>query len=250
MGWFGGVWWDAVDAAAPTRREPALRGGWVSHPPRVLDRGGSGTRTGERHVRDSAGRGGGLDLVALLEALRSVPEAYAPAEQDRDHHDVHVVDEPGSKEVADHGGTPADAYVQAARRLAGRLERLGRRSVDEVERRAALHLDRRARVMGEDEGRCVERRVGSPRAFPFGVLVPSGVAELVRTHDLGADPGSELLREGVVDAAAAAGLPDHLVPPLGGEHPLVQPFAGLTSIIRQSTARASTCRSAWVASNR
>ena len=37
----------------------------------------------------------------------------------------------------------------------------------------------------------------------------------------------ELLREGVVDAAAAAGLADHLVPKLGGEHPLVQPFAGV-----------------------
>src|SRR6266536_3670810 len=196
--------------------------------PRDLDRGGSGTRTGERHVRDSAGRGGGLDLVVLLEALQSVPEAYAPAEQDRDHHDVHVVDEPGGKEVADHGGTPADADVLAARSLAGRLERLGRRRVDEVVRRAALHLDRRARVMGEDEDRCVERRIGTPPALPLRVLVPSGRTELPGTHDLGADPRSELPREGVVDAAAAAGLADDLAPEPGGEHPLVQPFAGVT----------------------
>jgi hypothetical protein len=34
--------------------------------------------------------------------------------------------------------------------------------------------------------------------------------------------------EGVVDAAATAGLADHLAPPPGGEHPLVQPFAGMT----------------------
>src|SRR5262245_9219326 len=98
-------------------------------------------------MRDSARRGRGLDLVVLLETLQSVPEPHAPAKQDGDHHDVHVVDEPGSKEVADHGGTPADAYVLATRGLAGRLERLGGRSVDEVERRAALHLDRRAGVM-------------------------------------------------------------------------------------------------------
>src|ERR1700752_1144817 len=97
---------------------------------------------------DSGWRGGGLDLVVLLEALQSVPEAYASAEQDRDQHDMHVVDEPGGKEVADHGGTSAVAHVLAARGLAGRLERSGGRSVDEVERRAALHLDRRARVMG------------------------------------------------------------------------------------------------------
>src|SRR3954447_24025794 len=117
-------------------------------------------------MRDSAGRGGGLDLVVLLEALQSVPEAYASAEQDRDHHCVHVVDEARGKEVADHGGTPAEAYVLAVRSLARRLERLGRRSVDEVERRAALHLDRRAGVMGEDEGRCVERRGGTPPPPP------------------------------------------------------------------------------------
>src|SRR3546814_19228308 len=48
----------------------------------------------------SAGRGGGLDLVVLLQALQPVPEADASAEQDRDHHDVQVVDEPGGKEVA------------------------------------------------------------------------------------------------------------------------------------------------------
>src|SRR3954447_14593338 len=150
-------------------------------------------------MRDSAGRGGGLDLVVLLEALQSVPEAYAAAEQDRDHHRVHVVDEPGRKELADRGGTSADAYVLAVCGPAGGLERLGRRSVDEVERRAALHLDRRARVMGENEDRCVERRVGTPPALPRRVLVPSGRSELPGTHDLGADPRTVLPREGVVD---------------------------------------------------
>src|SRR5688572_18885962 len=132
--------------------------------PRVLDRVGSDTRTGERHMRDSAGRRRGLDLVVLLEALHSVPEAYASAEQDRDYHDMHAVDESGSKEVAEHGGPPADAYVLAARRLAGHLERLRWRSVDEVERRVALHLDRRARVMGEDKDRCVEWRTSTRAA--------------------------------------------------------------------------------------
>jgi hypothetical protein len=33
--------------------------------------------------------------------------------------------------------------------------------------------------------------------------------------------------EGVVDAAATAGLADRLAPEPGGEHPLVQPFAGV-----------------------
>jgi hypothetical protein len=105
---------------------------------------------------------------------------------------------------------------------ARRLERLGGRGVEEVERRAALHLDRRARVVREDEDGRVERRVGTPRALPLGVLVPAGVAELPGAHDLGADPHVELLDEGVVDAAAAVGLPR-----AGGEHPLVQPIPGV-----------------------
>src|SRR3954465_5579102 len=184
---------DGPDSLAELRAQlaeagPTIGAGLALPAPRVLDRGGSDTRTGERDMRDSAGRGGGFDLVVLLEALQSVPEPHAPAEQDRDHHDVHVVDEPGSKEVADHGGTSAEAYVLAVRGLAGRLERLGRRRVEEMERRAALHLDQRARVMGEDEDRCVKRRVGTPRALPFRVLVPSGVSELSGPHDLCTDP--------------------------------------------------------------
>jgi hypothetical protein len=55
--------------------------------------------------------------------------------------------------------------------------------------------------------------------------VPSGRAELVCTHDLGANPGIVQPREGVVDTAGVAGLaPGHLVPPPGGNHPFVQPF--------------------------
>src|SRR5215216_758140 len=80
--------------------------------------------------------------------------------------------------------------------------------------------------MGEDVDRCVERRVGTPGALPPRVLVPSGVAELPGTHDLGADPRTVLPGEGVVDAAATTWLVEPAPPP-GGEHPFVQPFAGV-----------------------
>jgi hypothetical protein len=56
--------------------------------------------------------------------------------------------------------------------------------------------------------------------------MPSGVAELPGTHDLGADPTTELLREGIVNAAGPAGL----APPPGGKHPLVQLIAGVTEV--------------------
>ena len=50
--------------------------------------------------------------------------------------------------------------------------------------------------MSEDEDRCVERWVGTPPALPLRVLVPSGIAELPGTHDLGADPRAVQPREG------------------------------------------------------
>jgi hypothetical protein len=81
--------------------------------------------------------------------------------------------------------------------------------------------------MGEDEDRCVERRVRTPPALPVRVLVPTGVAELPRTHDLGADARIVQPQEGVVDAAGAARLAAPLVPPPGREHPLVQPIASV-----------------------
>jgi hypothetical protein len=57
--------------------------------------------------------------------------------------------------------------------------------------------------------------------------VPSGVTELPRTHDLGADARAVLPGEDVVDAAAATWLVEP-APPRGGEHPLVEPFPGVT----------------------
>ena len=95
--------------------------------------------------------------------------------------------------------------------------------------RAALHLDRRAWVVGEDEDRRVEWGVGAPGALPLRVLVPAGVTELPGAHDLGADPGGEQLCEGVVDTAAAA-IALRALPPPGGEHPLVQLVSGVTEV--------------------
>jgi len=81
-----------------------------------------------------------------------------------------MVDQPGGKELADDRGAAADAYVLPSRGVPSRVERFSRRSVDKVERRGALHRDRRARVMGEDEDRCAERRVGPPPALPGSLL--------------------------------------------------------------------------------
>ena len=53
-------------------------------------------------------------LVGLLKALQPIPEAFAAPEQDRDHRHMHVVDQPGRKELPDHGRSASDAHVLAA----------------------------------------------------------------------------------------------------------------------------------------
>ena len=76
---------------------PAGRATFGSAPAEGAPRSALRRRPGERHVDDPAGRGRGLDVVVLLESLESIPQADAAAEQDRDDHDVHVVDQPGSE---------------------------------------------------------------------------------------------------------------------------------------------------------
>src|SRR4051794_26820431 len=138
----------------------------------------SGRLAGEGEVRDTGRGGDGLDVEGLLDALEAVPETDAAAEHDRDLDEVHVVDEPSGQEVADDGGATTDPDVLARGGRAGRLERLGRGGLDEVKDVAALHLDGGAGVVGEDEDRRVEGRVGAPPALPVRVVVPAGRAEL------------------------------------------------------------------------
>src|SRR5260221_14595836 len=71
------------------------------------------------------------------------------------------------------------------------------------------------------------RRSRTPPPIQSRVLVPSGRAELPGTHYLGADPRIVQAHKGVVDAGTATGLADHLAPPPGSEHPLVQSIAGV-----------------------
>ena len=80
---------------------------------------------------DAAGGAHRLDGEALLQALQSVPEGLAAAEEDWHERDVHVVDQAGGEELADGGRAAADADVEATRGLPGRRERLRRAGIDE-----------------------------------------------------------------------------------------------------------------------
>ena len=141
---------------------------------------------------------------------------------------LELIDQPGGAVLLDDVGASSEQHIHAARGSPRLFERGLDPFGDECEGGASLHLQRLTGMMGEHEDRRVERRVVTPPALPRRVVVPPGVAELPRAHDLGPDPRIVEPHEGVVDAAAAAGLADQLVPPPGLEQPLVQPVAGVT----------------------
>src|SRR6185437_1204987 len=132
-------------------------------------------------------------VVLLLQMFKTVPEPNAAAEQDRDLHDVQMVDEPGGEELADHRRATADADVLAARSLPSNGQGIRGRGVEEVERRAAVHLERRPWAMGEHVRRGVERRIRPPPSAPLRVILPTRRAELAGAHDLRADAVSVTL---------------------------------------------------------
>jgi hypothetical protein len=95
------------------------------------------------------------------------------AEQDRHLHDVQVVGETGGDERAHHGRAPADADVLTGGCFPRHLKCIRWRGVEEVERRTTLHLQRRARTVGQDVRRRVERRVVAPPPAPQRVVPPA-----------------------------------------------------------------------------
>src|SRR5205085_876330 len=95
----------------------------------------------------------------------------------------------------------------------------------EVERGAALHRDRRARVVRQHEHRVVIRRGVSPPASP-GVVLPRAAdrAEHVTAHDGCADANVTAAHELVVHTAArgAIVIPQHLATGWRLEYPFMQ----------------------------
>src|SRR5207302_10273736 len=94
---------------------------------------------------------------------------------------------------------------------------------DEAKLRAALHLERRARVMREDEHGRVVRWLLAPPAAP--ALVGPGPAhrpEHIAPEDPRADASKALLRHGVVGPRLALAQVLHLAPEARGEEPLHQ----------------------------
>ena len=56
-------------------------------------------------------RRGCFNIKAFLEALKSVPEPFTPAQEDRHEDDMHVVYQAGLEELPDRAGTAANPDV-------------------------------------------------------------------------------------------------------------------------------------------
>ncbi len=124
---------------------------------------------------------------------------------------MQLVDQTLAQVLPDRRGAAADPHVLAAGRLARTLERFMNAARHEVERRAALHRERRARVVRQHERVAVIRRLVAPPPSPalVGPLAAHG-AEHVAPENPCADVREAALRELVVDTRRAAFLTEHL----------------------------------------
>src|SRR3569832_1317773 len=82
---------------------------------------------------------------------------------------MQLIDEALTKILLDRIRPTADPHVASAGRLACTIESLKKTSRDEVKRGAAFHLDRWARVMGQDEDWNMIRWIVPPPAYPIQV---------------------------------------------------------------------------------
>src|SRR4051794_40815967 len=90
-------------------------------------------------------------FIAERRPIETGEQILAFAEQHRRYGEMQLVDEARLQILADGGDAAADADVTAGGGLARPIERFADAAGDEMEDRAALHLERRALVVGEDE---------------------------------------------------------------------------------------------------
>ena len=114
---------------------------------------------------------------------------------------MEFVDQAFTKVLPDRVCPTTDPHVQSACRFARTVESLVNASRDEVERRAACHLDGGTGVMGEDEDRKVIRRVVPPPALPVHVRPrTTNRAEHIPSKDPGPDILEATRSEVIVNA--------------------------------------------------
>ena len=93
---------------------------------------------------DHRGRADPLDTLVVLRAqVNILKETFPAAEQQRDEHEVQIIDESGSQVLTDRCPPTARHDIPALRGLSRLCERGLNSGVNEVEGRATLQLERR-----------------------------------------------------------------------------------------------------------
>ena len=119
--------------------------------------------------------------------VRPVEEPLAGSQRDRGDVQPQLIDQAGDQVLVDGGGSAGDGDGPVAGGRAGldecRLKSVG----DEGERCPALHGQRVALVMSEDEHWRVVGRLLAPPASPGQIPLAAPWTEHVAAHDVGAD---------------------------------------------------------------
>src|SRR5579862_2936667 len=164
-----------------------------------------------------------LNLVSKLMKVQSRKQMLAFAQQHRGHRHMHFIDRTQNKILPDRRHASSDPHVLASRRFLCLLQRRLRPIGNEMESRAAFHLQRRSRMMRQNKHRGVIRRLVTPPSFPrlirpWPAYWPKHVPpENPRAHILKGFRGHF-----IVNAVRPAALPRHLPEYLGREKPLMQ----------------------------
>lgn len=125
-------------------------------------------------------------------SVTPVEQALAAVEQHGNDVEQEFVDRTCRERLPHRRGTAGDVDVAGSGRLRlleGGVEAGG----NEVERRPAVHLDRLVRIVGEDEHRCVVRRLVAPPPTPVTVPLAPDRAEHVAAHDVRAPAAQQLV---------------------------------------------------------
>src|SRR6185295_151150 len=153
----------------------------------------------------------------------------AGAEQRRRYGKVHLVDQSGLEILPDRIHTAAEPDILVLRRVPRALQRRLDAVGDEVEGGAALHGERGARMVGEDEYVAVVGRVVAPPALPVVIRPRTPYRpEHVAAQDIGSDVIESACREVIVHAGRAALPSKHLPKCARGDKPLVHLFTADT----------------------
>ena len=162
-------------------------------------------------------------LIAQRTDIDTVQQMLAGTKQDGRDGQVQLVDEGSAKILPDRGNTATQPDIATVRGIS-RLPQRGLNTVgDEPKHGAALHQERRSRMMSQHEDRRVIRRLVTPPAFP-AVIRPraSDGAEHVPAENPGADPGEALRRDIVIDAGFSIWMTVHSLPRTRVEEPAKQ----------------------------